>query len=224
MNNNEAERVLKAIGNVLRHPLVQLPLIRAFLRGCLYIAYYKLFKPNVKIRWPFFVYQKFALFNSIIEITGPGSVFIERFCSIYPNIFHALSIVTLSPSAKVTIGRHCSLGGLTIRCRNCVTIGERTMTAYALIQDCLFMEQGKVRNHNLVLDSMDAKPVVIGRNVWLGAQSNILGGSCFADDSVVSWGTMCYRFSVNEYCFVSGSPAKRAIPISSITRITRNES
>jgi acetyltransferase-like isoleucine patch superfamily enzyme len=220
VNRDELERILKVLGNAARTPLASLPMIRAFLRGCLYIAYYRLFKRNVKIRWPFFVYGKIRFRGSNIEITGPGSVFIDRYCSVFPNIFSLLNIITLSPSAEVVIGRHCSLGGLTIRCRSRVTIGDRIMTAHALVQDCLFMHQENVRSHNPALSTMDAEPVDVGSNVWLGGQSLILSGSSIGNDSVLSWGAACYRSSVGEYCLVSGNPAQRPLSIPSVLRLT----
>lgn len=220
MNISVVGRVLKVLGNGARHPLAGIALARAFLRGCLYIAYYRLFKPNVRIKWPFFVYQKIRVFGSNIQISGPGRVSIDRFCSIYPNIFHSLSIVTLSRSAEVVIGRRCSLGGLTIRCRKRVTIGEGTMTAHSLVQDCLFVHEGRVKSRNPALSETDAESVAIGSNVWLDGQTMILGGSSIGNDSVVSWGATCHRTLVKDYCLVSGNPAQRPLPIPGVLRLT----
>lgn len=194
--------------------------VRALLRGCLYIAYYRLFNPNVKIKWPFFVHMKFQALGQNIQILGPGKVFIDRCCSIWPNIFHGLSIVTLTPAAHVIIGSHCSLGGLTIRCRNCVTIGNKTITANSLIQDCLFVHLESAKSCNPALSGMDGSPVNIGNNVWLGGQSLVLGGSSVGSDSVVSWGATLHDTLVKEYCLVSGNPAQRPLPIPSILRLT----
>lgn len=220
MDCKELGRILKGFGKVLRAPLANLPLVRAFLRGNLYIVYYTLSKPNVKIKWPFFVYEKIRIFGPNIQIAGLGSVMIDRYCSVYPSQFHALSIVTLAPSAQVIIGKNCSLGGLTIRCRNRVTIGDRVMTAYVLVQDCLFVHKENVKSGSPVPSGIEGEPIEIGTNVWLGGQSCILGGSSIGNDSVVSWGSVCYQSSVGKYCLVSGNLARRPIPIRAILRLT----
>lgn len=220
MDFRELGRIVKGFGKVVREPLAKLPMVRAFLRGSLYVIYYRLFKPNVRIRWPFFVYEKMRFWGPNIEIGGPGSVFIDRYCSVYPSIFHALSIVTLAPSAQVIIGKNCSLGGLTLRCRTHVTIGDGLMTAYVLVQDCLFVHTENVRSGSPVPRGMEAEPVEIGANVWLGGQSCILGGSYIGDDSVVSWGSVCYQSSVGKYCLVSGNLAQRPLSIPSILKLT----
>src|SRR5690606_8269980 len=118
-----------------------------FLRGSLIIFCYMQSNRRVTIRFPFFVHEG-------AHISGPARVSIDKFCSVYPNVFDGLNIITLSSSAEVRIGQRCSLGGLTIRCFNKVEVGDETMTANCLIQDAL-----------MIHGSASSQPVKIGKNV-----------------------------------------------------------
>jgi maltose O-acetyltransferase len=94
------------------------------------------------------------------------------------------------------------------------------MTAHSLVQDCLFVHEGKAKSRNSALADLHSEPVHIGNNVWLGGQTLILGGSSIGKDSVVSWGATCHRTVVKDYCLVSGNPAQRALPIPGVLRLT----
>lgn len=135
---------------------------KAFFKGCYHIVYYRLLRRNVRIRFPF---KAFAP----VKICGPGSVFIDKNCSVHYNVFKGLRIVTFSPHAKVVIGRGCSLGGLTVRCHGTMEIGEESMFANSLVQDSLFMEVEKIRS--IIKDNRlrSSNPISIGKNVWLAS-------------------------------------------------------
>ena len=100
-------------------------LLKALLRGTFTVFYYRLFNRRVRIAFPFFMYETF-------RVSGPGKVFIGGSCSIYPNMFDGVSIVTLDQNAEVHIGVNCSLGGVTIRCRERIEIGDRVMVGWSL--------------------------------------------------------------------------------------------
>ena len=181
-----------------------LRILKALLRGCGYAVYFRLFRTAVTIELPFLAYEK-------VRIAGPGRVHIGRFCSVYPNVFRGLSITTWSPSATVTIGEGCDLGGLTIRCTRSVDIGDHCMAAYSLIQDGLFCHREGVRAAQP--RGQFAERIVVGRNVWIGANSLILAGASIGEDSVLSVGGGCFKQKVSEFSLVFGHPAKRMLPI-----------
>ena len=178
--------------------------LTALVRGTYYALFFRLFRRDVVIDLPFLAHEA-------VSITGPGSVRIGGFCSVYPNVFRGLSIVTLSPSAAVRIGPRCSLGGLVIRCFERVAIGEKTMTAHSLIQDVLFFSspEGHVGGGDLLI----AGPVEVGRNVWLGGFSCLLSKSSVGDDSVLSWGATCLDTAVPPASVATGNPVMRTVPI-----------
>jgi acetyltransferase-like isoleucine patch superfamily enzyme len=206
---NTVRIIFKLFRIIQKEPLAALHLCIACLKGCYSILYFRLRHRSVRIRFPFFVYEK-------VRIKGPGSVLIDKFCSVYPNIFHGLSIVTLSREAHVRIGSHCSLGGLTIRCRKTVEIGERALSAYSLVQDCLFNEEERVRSRVTLPDSGRSGEISIAPNVWLGGESCVLLGSIIERDSVISAGTVIYNARVPEFHLASGNPVLRSLPISRI--------
>jgi acetyltransferase-like isoleucine patch superfamily enzyme len=206
MNQKNIKTILR---EVMRNPLRYLIGLCALLKGSLYIVSFLVFKPRVKIRFPFFAYHKVA-------IKGPGSVFIDRNCSVYKNVLQGLSIVTLSPTARVTIGQGCALGGVTVRCRTDIDIDDNTMAGYSVVQDCLITEKNTIRYRDTDREILEAGPIKIGKNVWLGGRSGIFGGTTIENDSVISAGSVCYKSRVPEYCLASGNPIMRPSPIPKI--------
>lgn len=146
-------------------------------------------------------------------------MFIGGSCSIYTNMFDGVTIVTLDPNAEVHIGVNCSLGGVTIRCRERIEIGDRIMAGHSLIQDCMLAECPAAGANEVMDREMPSRVIRVGRNVWVGAQSCILCGTTIGDDSVVSLGTVCYGAGIEEYQLASGSPSLRPVPIVRLMRM-----
>jgi acetyltransferase-like isoleucine patch superfamily enzyme len=197
---------------VLQHPLKGMQTVTPLVRGLFYIVYFRIIRSRVTIRFPFFAHEK-------VIIVGPGHVFIDRFCSVFPNTFKGLTVVTLSPSAIVRIGRHCALSGLTIRCLNKVSLGNNTMTAYSLIQDNLVIAVDKCGSRFRNTLPLYGKSIEIGKNVWIGAQACILSGTSIGDDAVISLGSVCLDTSVGEYHLAVGNPVVRSAPINQILNL-----
>jgi len=203
--------VARIVREASRNPLYAVSMLGALLRGTWYIWFYRLSKRNVIIRFPFKAFAK-------VSIEGPGSVFVDRHCAVYKNTFKGLSIVTLSSDARVWIGRQCNLGGLAIRCRKNISIGDRTMAAYSLLQDDLFMHDVPTGGTAIGKERSDTS-ITIGSNVWIAAQSIAQGGSNIHEDAVVSSGSVCNRIFAPPYSLVTGNPAKRPVPISRILEL-----
>lgn len=205
------KKVITNMKRSIQNPLNSLNYLMSLVRGYYYILYYKLFTRNIRIGFPFEVHAP-------VYISGPGAVSIGRNCAVYKNVFKGLTIITHSRKSTVSIGNKCLIGGLTIRCKDRVVIGERTMTAVSLIQDSFFMDQDKM--DSLVAKNIltESKSIMIGENVWLGADSIVLGGSRIGKDSVISAGACCFDSEIGEYSLVSGNPAKRPLPIEKLLR------
>ena len=101
-------------------PAYLLSRLAPFLRGTFCIIYYRTFKRNVKIGFPFMVGAK-------VRIIGPGRVYIGKHCAVLENVFKGLTIVTFSKDSTVIIGNKCALGGITIRCHSKVEFGDRVI-------------------------------------------------------------------------------------------------
>jgi acetyltransferase-like isoleucine patch superfamily enzyme len=203
---------LRKLGRIVREPGHALQVGLALLRGTYYIFYYRLFRRNVKIRFPFKAFAK-------VTIVGPGSVYVDRNCSVNMTLFRGLCIVTLTPQAEVRIGSNGHIGGLTIRCGSSITIGEEVWTAGVLVQDTLLVSRGLLRDGNLGERLFAPKPIVIGDNVWLAAQSVTLGGSSIGNDSVIGGGAACLNVEIGQEAVLFGNPGKRPLPIDRVLQM-----
>jgi len=209
------EKVILNLKRFINEPVDSVLLLRAILRGSFYVVYYRFFKRNIKIGHPFIAYNR-------VRIIGPGSVSIGKRCTVFENVFRGLTIVTLSEDASVTIGQRCSLGGLTVRCRERVEIGDDVMTAVSLVQDSLFVNmleaETKVTKKQVVSPS---KSIVIGDNVWLGMHNYVLNGSKIGNDCVLAAGSLYCGIEIKDYSLGSGNPVKRALPIAQLLALRK---
>ena len=200
-------KYLNYILNLLENPKSLFSTIIALTRGCYYIAWYKLIKKNVTIRFPFLCHSK-------VEIIGPGKVFIDRRCSVWMNTFEHLVIQTVSPFAEIRIGKNCTLGGLTIRCRNGIWIGDNVMTAANLVQDIPMISASAAME-------LKKSPITIGHNVWLGGQAIILYNTEIGDRSVAGSNALLYNTTVGEDYLCVGNPTLRPVPIKNILSLRK---
>jgi acetyltransferase-like isoleucine patch superfamily enzyme len=199
------------IRKIVTEPVYCVIIAFSLLRGTYYIIYYKFFRKNVNIRFPFKAFSK-------VKIIGPGTVKIDSNSSVGESVFKGLTIVTLSSNAIVDIGKRCILQGLTIRCNDRVEIKERTISANSLVQDTLFINNIKTSIEFEKLEVPYLKPIKIGENVWLGGQSIVLTGSCIDSGSVLGAGALCYNSEIKKKSLVIGNPAKRPLPISNVLK------
>jgi acetyltransferase-like isoleucine patch superfamily enzyme len=204
--------VIKYLKRFSGDPLYFVNALIALLRGSLYIVYYRVFRRNIKIGFPFKAFSKVA-------ITGPGAVKIGKNCSVYKNVFRGLTIVTYSSNSEVVIGDRCALGGLTIRCSKKVAIGDRVMTASSLIQDSFFVNQDKAMS--LYFKELVPEPseISIGNNVWLTLGSILLGGCNVGNDCVIAAGSWCFDSKINDYSLAIGNPVRKPLPIEKLQRL-----
>jgi acetyltransferase-like isoleucine patch superfamily enzyme len=187
---------------------------KGLLRGTWIIIRYSLLNRRVKIEFPFLVFAP-------VVIRGRGRVHIGRGCSVWLNVFEGLTIVTYSPDASVTIGKGCLLGGLTVRCKSSISIGENSMTgAPCLVQDSLLAMEHRNDPAPSSMSPMDPKPITIGKNVWMCNQSYILGGSRIGDDCVLANGSLTYKSTIEDYRLIMGNPSDKTMSISTVMKLT----
>ncbi len=213
MPNTLVSNIEKFLRIFINEPIKGWNLSAALIRGTIYLVFYRIVKPNVIIRFPFFAFYR-------VRIIGPGSVSIDENCRVEKNVFQGLTIVSLSKRAKVIIGKDCSLGGLTIRCFNEVRIGDGALIANSLIQDVAFCETSMVRSF-YDSDKITPLPISIGKNVWIGMAACILSGTVLSDDCVISVGSFSYNLKIDEYCLVAGNPATKSLRIDKILSLLK---
>ncbi len=213
MHNTFTSNIERFLRILLHEPINGWNLSIALMRGTFYLMFYRIVKPNVIIHFPFLAFHK-------VRIVGPGSVSIGENCWVQKNVFQGLTIVTLSKEAKVTIGKDCSLGGLTIRCFSGVNIGDGALVANALVQDVAFCEISRVRSFH-GWDEITSLPISVGKNVWIGMGACILSGTILSDDCVISLGSFAYNLRIDENCMVAGNPATKALRIDKILSLLK---
>ena len=59
--------------------------------------------------------------------------------------------------------------------------------------------------------------------MWLGALSCILSGTIIGDDSVISFGSVCYKLKVKKYSLVVGNPGVRSLPIRHVLLLSEKQ-
>jgi acetyltransferase-like isoleucine patch superfamily enzyme len=198
--------------NAIKSPKKCLDRFYALMRGTYYLTLYRIISNRIRIDFPFYAYAP-------VTVLGPGTVVIGKSTMILLNNYKGLTIVTESPDSVVNIGEKCLLGGLTIRCRGTVSIGDKVMSALSLIQDSYYGD-AIINTQIYKRNSSGHKEISIGNNVWIGAQCIISGGCRIGNDSVLSFGTCCHNMDVGEYKLVAGNPARRPLPIDNVLQLT----
>jgi acetyltransferase-like isoleucine patch superfamily enzyme len=211
MNGNFYQLTVKIAKFLRREPKNFYWYGKALIKGFFYMIFFRIFRKNVKIKLPFFVHYK-------VSISGPGEVFIDRYCTVLPNSFDGLTIVTLSADSRVHIGRGCDLGGVTVRCNNKVAIDDHVMFANCLIQDGLFSvtKSMSLKHSKTEQASLSLSEIHIGRNCWLTPQTIVLGGSNIGDESVLSIGSVCFDRDVSKHHLAIGNPVFYSLNIEKI--------
>ena len=110
--------------------------------------------------------------------------------------------VTVSKGATLTLGDRVLLNdGANIACYLKITIGENTQIAdFATVYDTNF--------HRVSPDTeVVTAPVIIGKNVWIGARSIVLPGVTIGDHSVIAAGSIVTD-SIPARSVAVGAPAR----------------
>jgi acetyltransferase-like isoleucine patch superfamily enzyme len=116
----------------------------------------------------------------------------------------------VSAAPRLLIGNRVSINySTTISVAQCVTIGDDTMIAmHVQIYDNPshpVSPSRRLRRESFGIN--DARPVIIGRNVWIGTAAIILRGVTIGDNSIVAAGAVVTK-SVPANTLVAGNPAK----------------
>jgi len=141
-------------------------------------------------------------FGRGIEIWRPWTVSIGCYVEFEGSVF----IKVVSEHAKIKIGDYVFIGkGVEIDVAEMVTIGP-----HSLLAPGVFITD---HNHNIArhirIDEQGCKsrPVLIGEDVWLGANAVVLNGVTIGKGAVVGAGSVVTD-NVPEYSIVAGVPAK----------------
>lgn len=116
-------------------------------------------------------------------------------------------IRTLSPGARVSLGRHVGISAAVIIAARSIEIGAGTQIgAGAVIVDNDFHSRDALGQWG-DLDPAEARPVRLGERVFVGARAIILKGVTIGDDSVVGAGAVVTKDVPSRHVAV-GNPAR----------------
>ncbi|MCD7728904.1 MAG: sugar O-acetyltransferase [Clostridia bacterium] len=104
---------------------------------------------------------------------------------------------------NITVGKNVFINsGCCFQDQGGITIGDGSLIGHQVVLATL--------NHDLCPErraSMIAKPIVIGKNVWIGAHAAVLGGVTVGDNAVIAAGAVVNK-DVPANTVVAGVPAK----------------
>ena len=139
----------------------------------------------------------------------------SSFLSNLVGLYSRSIIVTRAPCAEIIIGNNVGISGATIYARNSIRSGDNT----AIGGNCKILDNDfhpiEYEPRNRLLDDpnggdsdlVPSKPIVIGRNCFIGCNSIILKGTILGDGCVVGAGAVVSgKFEENSV--IVGNPAK----------------
>ena len=132
----------------------------------------------------------------------------SSFLSNLVGLYQRTVIVTRTPEAKITIGDHVGMSGVTIYARKEITIGEYTCiggNTKILDNDFHPLDIGE-RNAD-IKEKIAAKPIHIGRNCFIGCNALILKGTILGDGCIVGAGAVVAG-EFPENSVIVGNPGK----------------
>lgn len=157
------------------------------------------------------IFNKSGATMSIGENVTVKSAFLSNLVGLYSRTI----IVTRAPGAEIVIGDNVGISGATIYARKSIHIGENTCIG----GNCKILDNDfhpiEVETRNRLLNNpnggdsnlVPAKPIVIGKNCFIGCNSIILKGTILGDGCVVGAGAVVSgKFEGN--CVIAGNPAR----------------
>jgi len=117
-----------------------------------------------------------------------------------------VKVKIVEDDAEFTIGNHSFIGhGTTFDCSKNISLGEHVLLA----PGCFITDHSHGMSAAKRIDQQDcdAKSVVIGNDVWIGANSTILMGVTLGKGSVIGAGSVV-NCNVPEYAVYAGVPAR----------------
>lgn len=140
-----------------------------------------------------------------IVVTWPHKISLEERCSLEHGVYfnaagghstgHAITV-----GAGTFIGSHCEFNAI-----ESIQIG----------QNCLIASGSRFIDHNhgtgmgipMKLQPEVSAPILLGSDVWIGANCVVLKGVTIGDGAIVAAGSIVTK-SVDPYTIVGGAPAK----------------
>ena len=139
----------------------------------------------------------------------------SSFLSNLVGLYSRTIIVTRAPGAEIRIGDNVGISGATIYARNSIQIGDNTAIGgnVKILDNDFHPIEWEARNrlmadpHGGDAASIPSRPIVIGKNCFIGCNSIILKGTVLGDGCVVGAGAVVAgTFAAGSV--IAGNPAK----------------
>ncbi|HEX5472960.1 MAG TPA: acyltransferase [Lacipirellulaceae bacterium] len=125
------------------------------------------------------------------------------------GLYHG-TFFDLGPNAEIVIGDYCSLVGVIVATNGRLAIGDYTFMAHeVVIADGHWPVPGNgpLCNNTLTAAIPIGNAIEIGRNVWIGAQSTIIGRVRIGDGAIIGAGSLVTQ-DVLPYTLCAGNPLR----------------
>lgn len=188
-----------AIERAIRSPSYGWALARSLARGLYYKIKFRVLGRRVVIGRHFQVVGK-------LDVRGPGTVIFGDRCSVHSTRLAPTTPYTHSPDAVIEFGDLVRLTGTRLSCSERIEVGD-----WSGLSDCRIMDTdfhaSEVFDRPRYQTDGTSKPVILGRNVWVGAGSMVLKGVQIGDHSIVGAGAVVST-NVPPRTIVFGNPAR----------------
>ena len=149
-------------------------------------------------------------------VIGENCTIKSSFLSNLIGLYNRTIIVTRTPEAIIKIGNNVGISGATIYARRYIEIGDNTcIGGNSKILDNDFHPIEWQKRNTLLLDEhggesndIPCKPIIIGKNCFIGCNSIILKGTTLGEGCVVGAGAVVSGEFENNSVIV-GNPAKK---------------
>ena len=152
--------------------------------------------------WPFI----FRFPEASVEIGDDCSInsnFLSNLLGLYQR-----TIIVARGKGKIRIGNHVGISGTTLYAREEIVIGDDCIIgANCKIFDNDFHPSDPEERRQDIYDNLVTRPVILGRNVFVGCNCIILKGTKLGDDCIVGAGSVVHgEFPAG--CVLAGNPAR----------------
>jgi acetyltransferase-like isoleucine patch superfamily enzyme len=134
------------------------------------------------------------------------------------GINHRVILAAPSASSRIYIGQGSGLSGTVIHSRSSIKIGRFVnIGANTNVYDHDFHSINHFeRRGNFPSSSINTAPVVIGDDVWIGANSIILKGVCIGKGAIIGAGSVVTK-NIPDFTIWAGNPARFIKKIEEVT-------
>lgn len=154
---------------------------------------------NVAVGERCWVHSAYAFLH--YHSTAPLGVSIGNDTGVYLGTYFELGA-----QGRVEIGKYCSMVGVIIRSNSRVVIGDYTFIAHKVIMadSPWAVPPG---NETTSARSDPLADIIVGNNVWIGAEATLLGGTRLGEGVIVGAGSVV-NGEFPPFAIVAGNPAR----------------